>query len=162
MLKKYFYAVILLLAVVGISACCKKRLYCESGSLNIAFVGFPRMETRTLLIKKFNRYEDIKAVDSGFFIYAGKTPSQTNKIDTLWLSDYVSNNGMSNRLTTGYDWRITLTGVDRSYDFNEIVSSGKRYEIVGCNEALSPCIDELARFNFGGTTLGGNTVYIRR
>jgi hypothetical protein len=163
MLKNYCYYLLLIFGVLFLSACCKKRLYCDSGKLDIYFSGFQRAEINSIIIKRYKIGEtDSAALDSGLFVYTGNTPQMPNKRDTLSLSDYTSNNGMSTRLIWGNDWKIQVPALQRTYTFKELTDVGNRVQLVKCEDDDTKCINEIGSYTVGGLPIGGKTLYIGR
>lgn len=164
MLRSFTIVIFLLLIISGFSACCKKRVYCDSGTLKIAFSGFPRNEIKNIYIKRYKIEDSLrgKALDSATFIYTGNTPSIPNQRDTLYLSDYTSNNGMSSNITWGNDWEIRISALERVYRFTQITDEGHRYDMAKCSDNDTRCTNELNYFLVNGQGINGNTLFIRK
>lgn len=163
MLKSYRIVLLLFIVALTITGCCKKRLYCDSGTLKIAFAGFARSDVRLVMLKRYKIGDHSKALDSATLSYAGNAPSMLNKLDTLWLSDYTSNSSMGNNITWGNDWQIRMIGTQpRVYNITTIGEEGHRYDLIKCDDNTARCTNELSYFAINDYWVTGNTTYIQR
>jgi hypothetical protein len=163
MLRSYRSLLFLFAVSLALSACCKKRLYCDSGTLKIAFAGFPRNDVRLIMLKRYKTGDFSKPLDSTTLSYSGNAPVLLNKKDTLWLSDYTSSSPMGNNITWGNDWKIRFIGTTpREYRITSIGDEGRRYQLVKCDDRTTRCTNELSHFSINDDWITGNTIYIHR
>lgn len=150
----------LLFTALGMSACCKRRAYCRTGSLSIAFVGFQTSEIRSFVLRRYDIDDTIrtKALDSAQFVYTG-TASLPNVRDTVWMSDYNSN-GKLGSIHSGNDWTITFVSIGRQYGFHAIYDEEHRYDIVRCSDNETSCTNRISHFSINGAWNEGDVAFI--
>lgn len=147
------------LLVLG--SCCKKRAYCKYESLKIAFTGFNRSETRSVMLKRYPKDKiGGRALDSALFLYSGSKPVISGKPDTLWFSDYTTNGNLDG-VTPGNDWTLNLQGANKVYVFTLVADEGHTYEVVRCGKD-DGCINKTAHYFTEGTYYNSGTAYLKR
>lgn len=158
------YAILPLLAItVSLGACCKKKLYCQTGDMKIAIVGYTRSESRNMIVKRYKSWEHDKALDSGTFIYSGNVPLVVNKPDTLWFSDYKAyNNYNIKSITGGNDWAIELPSVRERYLITAMYDDNHRSEMVKCGDNSTTCTAAITQFVVNESWTEGNVLWIRK
>ena len=144
------------------TSCCKKRMYCNSGELNIAFVGFQRGDIKSVNLKRYKTGQTFgKALDSAQLIYNGNTPVVANKKDTLWLSSY-STVGAISSIKAGNDWELFVSNTGHRIRFTDVGNEGHYYEISKCSGKEVDCVNQISYFVTNGTWNYGNTLYIQK
>lgn len=148
----------LLVSTVVISSCCKKRRYCDAGQIDFAIVGYERIQSRHIVLKKY-AIGGIKPLDSGRYVYNGNRPD-TFDIDTLYFADYTT---VDNRLkvTAGNDWEIHIPGAGRVFKISEIIESDNRYEMVRCGDDETKCNKQVTGYLMNGQWLTTSFIFIR-
>lgn len=159
--KTFYILLISTVILTGVTACCKRKLYCSPGSLNLAFVGFQRSDIRSFVLRRYDVKDTVryKALDSAQFLYSGNAPVNPGKKDTIWISDYTSN-GSIGAIYYGNDWTITLSSTRGQFSVTTIYDEEHRSDIVGCNDNQASCVNNIAHFTLNGGWNSGNTGYI--
>jgi hypothetical protein len=158
---RYSLAIILLLPVLFFTSCCKKRVYCTSGNIGIAFTGFTRTESRSLILKRYaigNEYK--KAIDSSRLVYTGNAPVVLKKPDTLWLSDYSVSTGIIKDIIWGNEYVIEMPVNGRRFQIDAIANEGHNFEMAKCGDNGATCTNPIAAFAVNGGYIYGNKTYI--
>lgn len=148
-----------LAALLLIGSCCKKRVYCASGPLKVAFVGFNRSEITTVILRRYKTGEHQKPLDTAQFQYNGSEPVKLGKKDTLWFSDYYTIGNLS-AIQAGNDWDIYIRGTKQTFAFSTIFGEDHQYEMAGCSNSGASCVNNIAHFSINGLWQDGNTIYI--
>ena len=143
------------------SACCKKRVYCTSGSIEVAFTGFQRAETRTIVLKRYKVNDHSKALDSAQFIYNGSKPIPVKGNDTLWLSDYTTV-GLLKNITADNDWEIYNPYTGRHYLINSISQEGHTFQLEKCSGKETQCFNKITGFGINGGWNASDKLYIQK
>lgn len=157
------YWLALLVVVVIAAGCCKKKLYCQSGNLTIAFVGYLRSESRSISVKRFELGGQFsKAIDSGSFIYGGTQPVNVKKPDTLWFSEYTvaTSKYVFTGIKPGNDWQIYLPFLRETYILTGLGDDGNRSMLVKCNDDKTSCTADMANLYVNNVWAEGDTLYI--
>jgi hypothetical protein len=149
-----------LMAAMLVAGCCKKKLYCQSGSLTVAFVGFTRTESRSVSIKRYERGTTDKAIDSGTFIYNGSQPVVAGKKDTLWLSEYQSSSYVFTGIKPANDWQIYLPFLRLNYHLKDMYDNGNRSTLVKCGDEETTCTAPMAHLVVNDYWMETDTLYI--
>jgi hypothetical protein len=152
----------LLVAILVVSGCCKKKLYCQSGIMKVAFVGYTRSETRSISIKRYELNKHDKAIDSGAFIYDGNRPTVNGKPDTLWLSEYQTGSYIFNGIKPGNDWQIYMPTIRATYMLRGLEDNGHRSILVKCRDEETTCTADLAHYYVNNIWMEGTTLYIKK
>lgn len=149
--------------VAGLSSCCKKRTFCTTEKLNIAFAGFDRSVIRTVILKRYAKGDDkrVKALDSAILINKNVVTSIPGKPDTSWLSNYSVSSGNYTEVQYGYDWVVYLSSNNKSYLVSEIYEGDNRYEKVPCGKNDTKCTNNIKSYAIDGFWVEGNTLYIK-
>lgn len=155
---------ILFAGLLGAAGCCKKKLYCSPDGLTIIITGYPRLDVKTLILKKYAVGNYKKAVDSATFIYSGTEPLTPNKKDTLIFSDYKANATSLTGVYQGFDWDIYLPGTPprENYRITSIVDAEHRFEMIRCGDHDTKCLNPIGHFIVNGTWTNGDTLWIER
>jgi hypothetical protein len=153
---------LLLLFAIGISSCCKKRLYCKGGELKIAFVGFSRGDIRSITLKRYTiEGQYAKALDSAQLTLASDIPVVSNKKDTIWLSSY-STTGAIKAITLGSEWDLILKVTNEHFRINSIGDEGHYYQIGKCSGKETECVNGVTHFSINNGWHEGDTYYLQR
>ena len=155
------YTILILIVCITFTSCCKRRVYCKSSALKIAFTGFSRSESRSIMLKRYEKGTNFeKAIDSARLVYSGTTPVVAGKPDTLWFSDYDIVTGTIKDIIWGNDWSIEMLATEDFYWIDAIGDAGHRYEIVKCGENSEGCVNPIAEFAVNGGWHVSNTLYL--
>ena len=160
---KLFSSLSILACLCLFSSCCKKRVYCTSGDIKLAFTGFTRAETRTIVLKRYeigNKYA--KALDSARLVYSGNSPIKVNKPDTVWLSEYTLTSGLIKSIVWGNEWSLELPANGRWFAVHTIGNVDHRFEMTKCSDDSHSCTNDISGFMVGGGYYYGNTAYINK
>lgn len=149
--------------LIGIlaTACCKKRVYCTSGNIDVAFCGFQRSEVRTIVLKRYKIGDYSKALDSAQFIYNGNKPIPTKGKDTLWLSDYTTV-GLLKNITADNNWDIYDPYTSKGYLINTITQDGHIFQLEKCSGKETQCFNNVTGFSMNGVWYTTNKLYIQK
>lgn len=155
--------ILLVVLLTGLSACCKKKLYCNPDKLQIMIAGYNRLDVRNIMVKKYKIGDFKKALDSTTFVYTGSAPVVFNKKDTLDFKDYTTTSTTINGVYQGYDWDIYMAGANReNYRVTFIVDSEHRSEMVKCGDDDTKCLNAVGHFVVNGEWRNGNTLWIEK
>lgn len=148
-------------AVLSLSSCCEKKLYCGAKPLDFAFTGFPRSEVRSFILKRFaigDRWG--KPLDSAQYVYYGNAPVSL-KPDTIMFSDYRTA-GDPLSITQGNDWEIYLPASGTSYVITTIFDDNRQSQMVRCNDDETSCARNITNFSLNNEWQGGGFAYIQK
>lgn len=149
------------LIALGFSACCRKKNYCSTERIKIAFVGFNRSESRLLTLKRYIRWQYDKALDSADLVYNGNKPYDPNTPDTLWLSEYVSR-GLIEDIYHGNDWQLQMPTARKNYLITDIKIGDHFSDLIDCNDNKSSCENPVTNFMINGDIVDGSIIYISK
>lgn len=162
MINKIFKGVLVVALLAGVSACCKKRTYCNGEKLNIIFTGFDHEAVRTVVLKRYLIGDEArtKALDSSVLINTALVVP--GKPDTSRLKDYKTNTGKLDGVYFGNDWIMTIPGIDRTYHIHGILEGDNRFTKVKCSDNETKCANTIKTFVVGGLWVESNTMYVQK
>lgn len=145
--------------LLGSSSCCEKRLYCDSGTFDFAFAGYPRQEIRSFILRKYEK-ENIwtTPLDSAQYVYTGASTIST-KPDTLYFSDYSTTDDIRG-ITAGYDWAIYLPATREIFWITTIFENDNNWEMVRCNEDSKTCSKDITNFSLNSIWRNGGFAFL--
>jgi hypothetical protein len=157
---------LILIAILTLAAagCCKKKLYCGPDSLKIIISGYPRLDIRNIIIKKYKIGDHKKALDSATFVYSGSAPMVLNKKDTLNFADYKSTSATITGIYPGNDWSVYLPGTParENYRVTSIFDAEHRFEMIRCGDHDTKCLNPIGHFVVNDTWKQGETLWIEK
>ncbi|WP_276132219.1 hypothetical protein [Polluticoccus soli] len=162
MLKSSF--AILFVSLIVTTGCCKKKLYCNPDGLTIIITGYPRLDVRNIIVKKYATGNHRKALDSTTFIYSGTEPIVLNKKDTLVFKDYSTTSTTISGVYQGNDWDIYLPGTPgrENYRVTSIVDAEHRFEMIRCSDHDTKCLNPIGHFVVNDNWKQGDTLWIEK
>ena len=161
MYSKYIAGLIIIPILLLAAGCCKKKIYCPSGEMDIVISGYSRAESRSISIKRYKTGEHEKALDSGTLVYNKTLPAlKPNQKDTLSIHDYFSSSYAFTGIRPGNDWLIYLPAVRESYWITTINDDEHRSELVKCSDNDTRCTAEVAHFSANNQWFDGKAFWI--
>ncbi len=162
MINRIFKGILFIALLVGASACCKKRTYCDGERLNIIFTGFDHEAVRSVVLKRYSRGEKefTKALDSSVLV--NSAAAITGKPDTSKLNTYKVNTGKLDGVRFGSDWKLVITSLDKEFYISDIYEGDNRYTKVQCKDNNTKCTNGIKSYVIGGLWVEDNTLYIRK
>lgn len=158
---KYLTAIIIIPVLLAATGCCKKKLYCDNGKMNIVISGYSRSESRTVSIKRYKTGDYTKALDSGTLVYNKTLPTlKAGEKDTLLLGDYLSSTYAFTGIKPGNDWLIYLPAVRESYIITTLFTDEHRSELVKCGDNSTRCTAEISHYSVNNQWCDGNVLWI--
>lgn len=139
------------------TSCCKKRVYCNSGDVDFAFVGYERVEARTFVLRRYAAGGE-EPLDSARYVYNGNRPD-TFKVDTLYFSEFTTTD-MQMVITAGNDWEVYMPYADKTLKFFEITEADHRFDLVRCDDNKTSCIKPVTGFLLNGQWVNNDMVYL--
>lgn len=130
--------------------------------MQIVVSGYNRLDSRTIIIKKYASGNFTKALDSATFVYTGKEATVFGKKDTLYFKDYSTTSATLKNVYIGYDWDISLPSVRENYRITGIRDIEHRYEMARCGDDDASCINDIGQYVCNGTWAKGNQLLIEK
>lgn len=153
--------VLIVLVVVVFSSCCEKKVYCNYGTIDFAFTGFPRNEVRNFTLRRYVKGDQWgKVIDSAQYIYYGDAQI-TVRPDTLPFADYRTVGDLP-AITQGNDWAIYLPSNGMVYFITTIFDDNNVSQLVRCNDKETSCTRAITNFSLNSAWQNGNFVYIQK
>ena len=160
-MSRFSLPAIAMIAILVISSCCQKKVYCTSQLLDFAFTGFPRNEVRNFTLRRYVKGDQYgKVLDSAQFIYYGTAPI-TSKPDTLSFSDYSTVGGLAG-ITSGNDWCIYLPATGKTFFVTTIFDDNNNAQLIRCGDNETSCTKAITNFSINNEWLNGGFVYIQK
>lgn len=152
---------VLLFLVIGFSACCEKKIYCTSQTLDFAFTGFDRSEVRSFTLRRYKKGDQWGPVlDSAQFIYYGQAPVRISP-DTLPFADYRTVSSIKG-ISADNDWSIYLPATRKVYFITTIFTDEKKSQLVRCGDDATSCTSAITNFSINSDWQNGGFIYIQK